>query len=112
MQTGYTTLRTSGERETHSVDLPQDPGLSQLEALVLPIIGKKNWMERVGLTHEGKPVDMFVDENGHLKDLPLNLTATLIYHAHIAGPNYPFTNPDALPYIAGDAVLFHRRVWF
>ncbi|MGL5156246.1 MAG: hypothetical protein ACRC9H_15195 [Aeromonas veronii] len=112
MQTEYTILRASGERVTHSVDLPQDPHLQQLEAIVLPVIGERNWMVRVGLTFEDHPVDMFVDEFGHAKELPLNLTATLIYHAHIAGPNYPFTNPEGLPYIVGDVVLFHRRVWF
>lgn len=111
MLTTYTIFRANGERETHSVELPQDPGLERLEAIVLPVLGANNWMERVGLTYDGQPVDMFVDEHGLLTDQPLNLAATMIYQAHIAGYAVPVVR-SALPYIVGDAVLFHRRVWY
>jgi hypothetical protein len=69
-----------------------------------------NWPEHVSVLFEGKPADMFVDENGHAKNLPRNEAATAIYRAYSLR-QHPNTDPESLPFIAGTAVLFDAPVW-
>jgi hypothetical protein len=56
-------------------------------------------------------LDMFVDEDSHGRERPRNEAATTIYRAN-ALRQFPGTDPESLPWIAGPAVLFDRRVWF
>ena len=110
MKTGYTIYRTNGTKELSSLDWPEDPGYSAIKALVQPIVGDS--LEHVTVLHDGERKDMFVDELGHVRKggpKPLNEAATEIYHAVIVAYGW---NPETLPTIVGDAVLFHRRVWF
>jgi len=60
-------------------------------------------------------LDMFVDENGLMKQLPRNEVATTEYRrACLAGKTVvpPPSDPELLNFIVGPAVLFERRVWF
>jgi hypothetical protein len=54
---------------------------------------------------------MFVDEDGHGRERPRNEAATTIYRANWLR-QHPGVDPETLPWIAGPAVLFDRRVWF
>lgn len=57
-------------------------------------------------------LDMFIDEDGHSRDRPRrNEKATAIYRANWLR-QHPSTDPETLPWIAGPAVLFDKRVWF
>lgn len=109
--TDYTIIRANGDEETHSVELPAEPDYFQLKAIIQPIIGERNDFERVNVLHEGEHTDMFVDENGQLKGLPLNVRATAIYRNNWLTQR-PGTPAESLPTIVGTAVLFSRRVWF
>ncbi len=67
------------------------------------------------MLHEGQRRDMFVSEYGRLQmpgrgPLPRNERATAIYRT-LALVQAPATDPERLPWIAGPAVLFERRVW-
>lgn len=109
--TEYTIIRANGDEEVHSVQLPAEPDYFQLKAIIQPIIGERNNFERVNVLHNDQYTDMFVDEIGPLKGLPLNATATAIYRANWI-KQHPKVDPDSLPPIVGTAVLFARRVWF
>ena len=110
MKTGYTIYRTNGTKEISSLDWPEDPGYSAIKALVGPIVGGD--LEHVTVLHGGERRDMFVNEIGHVRKggpLPLNEAATEIYCANSVSQGFSL---ETLPTIVGDAVLFHRRVWF
>jgi hypothetical protein len=56
--------------------------------------------------------DLFVNEMGHVRQMPRNELATAIYRNNVLvhePMGYPV--PEALPWIAGPAVLFRERVW-
>jgi hypothetical protein len=58
---------------------------------------------------------MFVSEYGHMRlttreRLPINDRATAIYRNNWM-TQYPDTDPETLPNIAGIAILFYRTVW-
>lgn len=111
MKTDYTIFRTDGTEEQGSIDWPVEPGYDRINKLVAPIIGVGNaeW-EHVSVLHNDAHHDMFVDETGQLKDLPLNEKATAIYRNFaVTKRNIP---ADGLPTIVGTAIFFHRRVWF
>lgn len=55
---------------------------------------------------------MFVNENGHLVGLARNEVATQVYRNNVLVHEVPPPSPEDLPWIAGPAVLFKRRVWF
>ncbi len=111
MKTDYTIYRTDGTQEQGTIDWPEDPGFDRIDAVVAPIINvvRGHW-EHVSVLHNDEPHDMFIDETGQLKGLPLNVAATAIYR------NYSIKKRGAdaedLPTIVGAAVLFHRRIWF
>jgi hypothetical protein len=67
--------------------------------------------EHVSVLFKGAPADMFVDETGVLKGLPRNEAATAIYRANWL-KQHPEQDPEALPHIAGTAVVTGRRIWF
>lgn len=110
MQTRIIVMLPTGERSEMSLDLPFDPGFVRLQEIVAPQLGGKgSRMERVAVLFEGKPCDMFVDENGHSRGLPPNAQATAVYHN--ATKTRGESTKDA-PIVVGPAVLFTRKVWF
>jgi len=112
MNTTYQVIRPNGGADTvHHADLPQRPGLDLLKSIVLPYLDGARYMERVNVLHAGHYTDMFVDEDGIMKKLPVNEAATAIYRANWLH-QHPKTDPSTLPAIYGPAVLFQRRVWF
>jgi hypothetical protein len=85
------------------VDWPEEPTYDQIRALTkLHIDG---WLEHVSVLYNDKHCDMFVDEEGLLKHLPVNEVATRIYwNAGRVRGGTP---------IVGTAILFpERRIWF
>lgn len=95
-----------------TVRWPKKPGYQLIKALVEPHLGGEP-MEHVTVLCRGKRSDMFVSELGRLQlttraPLPRNERATAIYRTNW----HPGTDPELLPWIAGPAVLFFRRVWF
>lgn len=72
-------------------------------------------MEHVNVWYNDAYTDMFVDEIGKLKKLPLNTEATKIYWENMRVHD-PLTFQVAaergeLDVIAGDAILFEEKVW-
>lgn len=110
MKTTYHVLRVGKQLETASADLPEQPGYDKLRKLITPLLDGAN-LEHVAVLHDGKRTDMFVDDTGALKGLPLNPEATAIYRNNTMS-QHPETDPESLPAIYGPAILFDRRVWF
>ena len=70
-------------------------------------------LEHVTVLHDGKRADMFVDEMGHVRmdgPKPRNDVATGLYRANWMA-QHRGQDPEDLPFIAGNAVLFDRIVW-
>ena len=124
MKTTYTVLRADGTKETGEVDWPEQPEFGQIKAFVTPLIpsltgvgpdGKPlprfAWHEHVAVLWEGERRDMFVDEHFIEKRLPFNEEATKVYRNNWL-TMHPDADPETLPPIHGDAVIFGRRVWF
>lgn len=96
--------------KTGSVEWGNEPGLDAIKRLVTPLIGGGH-IEHVAVLHDGKRRDMFVDDEGRVKGMPRNDRATAIYRTNWI-TRHPDCDPETLPWIAGPAVLFTRRVWF
>jgi hypothetical protein len=98
MKTVYWVLLPGAPAERREVDWPEEPGYEMIRALVEPLLGGNN-LEHVyvwdRLQTPPKAMDLFVDETGLLKGLPIN------HHPHL----YPGD-------IYGPAVLFERKIWF
>lgn len=101
----------------YEIDWPPKPGIDLINKLVKPLLND-SWIEHVSVLYDfhnvGKlePSDMFVDEIGALKSLPINREATLIYHTFTNDrrkPKSPLTN---LAFIYGTAIIFERRIWY
>lgn len=113
----YRFLFHDGREQVGKTDLPEredDPGFKKRWAIIrtiaLEAIGADNDPEHVLVWHEGKYLDMYVDEIGVLKELPFNAKATKIYRANWLA-HEPNPGPEfALPHIAGNAVLFMEKV--
>ena len=86
-----------------------EPSFDEINTLVKPLLDGGE-LERVRVWHRSTYLDMFVDECGHLKGLPLNPMATEIYHANVKR-SFPLARTSTLP-IVGPAVLFLKRVWY
>lgn len=95
---------------TGSVDWPAKPGFDAINKIVQPLIGGGH-IEHVTVLHDGQRRDMFVDEEGRIKGMTRNERATAIYRTAWLSRN-PGKSADDLPFIAGPAVLFTKRVWF
>jgi hypothetical protein len=67
-------------------------------------------VEHVSVQFLNSARDMFVDEEGKLKGLPVNDAATHIYQTYALEQN-PHLDPDDLNKIYGPAVVFQERVW-
>ena len=117
MLTSFLIIRPEPPLTVVDVDLPEDPGFQRLKAIIEPIIRADRahaHFEHVSVLHDGKPADMFVDDEGVLHDLPANMPATRVYHANSIARGEPHLNgvmPGA-PIIRGVAILSSRRVWF
>jgi hypothetical protein len=111
-----TLFRVNSTSEVTEVATTKD--YAAIKAIVAPLLGFRPneypTIEHVTVWHDGKLTDMFVDEVGHQKLLHRNDAATEIYRAAtMAGKiREPVPDdPETLPWIAGDAVLFDERVW-
>ena len=109
-------MRPEQANETVVFDLAHKPTLEELNAVILPLLDGADFMEHVNVLADFTGglkfdwADMFVDELGHPKGLPRNEAATMIYRRN-ALLNHGVTDPESLPWIAGPAVLFRRKVW-
>lgn len=101
-------------------DLPREPGYHRLAEIIEPLLGGAS-LEQVSVLADFdggtkfEPLDMFVDGEGLLKNLPRNKVATEHYRrANQMGKSSApkARDPEMLSYIAGTAILFDRRVWF
>jgi hypothetical protein len=108
MQTGLTVFHPGEQPQSSSVELAPEPAWTSLQAILKPLLGCGR-IERVAVLHNGKRADMFVDEDGHAKGLPVNLDATAIYQSFARSKGRPI---DDAAVIVGPAVLFDRPVWF
>ena len=101
------------------IELPDDADkrYPTLKALVEGITGEPMEHVRVFSDFSGgidyRYLDMFVNELGHLLEKPLerNEAATLIYRRNTLYHEPGKYQPEALPWIAGPAVLFEHQVW-
>jgi hypothetical protein len=101
---------TSGFAD-HEILMAKKPAYEDLRRLIEPHLGGASLMHvRVLCPVLGDWTDMFVDDMGALKRLPRNDAATTIYRNGFLSRN-PNDDPEKLPYIAGPAVVFMRRVW-
>lgn len=111
MKTAYTIYRVGhASGEYHEIDWPEEPGYDKIKALIEPLLDD-NPLEHVTVLYDGERADMFVDEMGAMKPLPVNERATVIYRTNWL-TQHPKADPDSLPAIHGTAILFHRRVWY
>lgn len=108
--TPYRIFRTDGTAEEEFISWPKEPGYKEIAKLIVPILDGAE-LEHVTVLHEGKRADMFVDEMGRMKPLARNERATSIYRTNWM-TKHPSVDPETLPWIAGTAVLFLRRIWF
>lgn len=84
---------------------------ARLKAIVQPVIGEDADWEHVNVWHNSQYLDMFVDEMGVLKKLPVNEKATKIYRANVQA-HEPNPEPEEhMPSVHGDVVLFLEKVW-
>ena len=108
INTQFTILRADGTEEVRTERMNATPGYMVLQVLLKPILGCE-YAERVKVLHDGQRLDLFVDEVGAVKRLPRNEKATAIYRNAVLTLE-PGADPESLPPIYGDAVLFARRV--
>ena len=118
MKTPYWIIHPDGRKDVLEAEMPAEPGYEFLAALIEPILREARlgaYLENVSVLYEGARRDLFVDDEGAIHRLPVNLEATRLYHAlHISRG---FANKDGLvfggSYIYGVAVFFpSRQVWF
>lgn len=93
---------------------PRVPGYGVLTAAVEPILNGNLEHVTVLADYDGGTnyvrLDMFVHETGVVDGLPRNEAATTIYRRNWL-LQHPGTDPESMPFIAGVAILFDRRVW-
>lgn len=104
----YFILRADGRIEPGECPLPRDFAERHvvIDGVVRSVIGADNFPEHVTVFHAGRYVSMFVDETGQLKNLPHNEFATTIYRNNLLTHEPGVHDPEDMPDIAGDAVLF------
>lgn len=102
-----TVLYPDGRSEHVAVSRPRN--LSELRRVVAPLLPDAAEIERVFVQSPrcGRKTTMAVDEMAVLKGLPCNQQATELYRATWIA-EHPGETPDALPCIAGTAVLFEE----
>lgn len=109
--TKATIYHVNGETESREYDMAARPSFKEIAAIVEPLLDSGG-MEHVLVFHGGEYLDMFVDEVGVLIGLPRNFAATAIYRNNALTHEPGKFKPEDLPAIHGNAVLFHRRIWF
>lgn len=108
MDTTLLIMRPGRKTETRVADLPLEPGYDCLRGLIRPLLHDHDF-EHVTVLYGGRRADMFVDEMGGCKALPMNEAATAIYRAPTLR-RHPDINPDSLSAIYGTAILFPSRI--
>ena len=88
-------------------DWPHPPGYDRIKSFLNNIESSFSidGFDHVNVWFNNKQADMFVDEAGRMKNLPLNSYATEVYRAGPSGPRHDGT-------IHGPAIIFDGRVWF
>lgn len=110
MQTTMLILKVDGTELSVTIDMDKKPTLTEIWAALKPYLDGAA-PEHINVKVDSGYTDMFVDDDGLGKRLPRNEKATAIYRRNWL-EKYPQTNPERMPYIAGPAVVFSRRVWF
>ena len=114
----YPDTRPPEEREVEA-DFGGRKGLKIFDEILRPILGADDY-EHVRVFwawNGGQPryLDMFVDEDGVGKRLPVNRLATSIYHFNVVAHDpHGLGSAESLaaaPRIHGTAVLFQKPVW-
>jgi hypothetical protein len=96
------------------------PSLADIKGVVEPALGTPDcehvrvfWAWKEG--GHAEYLDLFVDEDGIAKGLPINSAATEVYHANVKHHDpRGLGSPEALaiaPKIHGTAVLFKDKIW-
>jgi hypothetical protein len=106
IETEYFIIEPDKEPLRRTVEMSAKPDYEEIKALLEPIFGRA-WEEHVTVEYKGERTDMFVDEEGHMKALPLNRRATEIYNRLPRNSSL-----HGRPAIVGVAVLFGRRIWY
>lgn len=111
MKCTYHIMRPGKPRETRKHEFKNAPDYRQLKDLLTPLLDGAP-LEHVYVLYEGRRADMFVDEMGHVRNVPLprNEEATAIYRANALKRGMA-SDPEDLPWIAGPAILFEEIVW-
>lgn len=114
MNITYKLVRSDGSTTSYSEELRGEPGTwyQQLHEIFERHFGADIEWEHVNVWHNDEYHDMFVDETGMLKGLPVNVKATAIYRANVMAHEATPPHPDDMPAIHGDALFFDQRVWF
>jgi hypothetical protein len=84
----------------------------QVEAIVGDPMERVNVFADFNGGREFRYLDMFVNESGHLQGMQRNERATEIYRNNVMVHERVAPPAETLPWIAGPAVLFPKRVWF
>jgi hypothetical protein len=114
--TKYVAYKADGKVYDGTAEMAEQPTYNEINALVRPLISTMltthDYIEHVTVLHEGERRDMFVDEQGEAKNLPRNEAATTVYRNNWLTA-HPKADPESIPYVYGDAVLFtSRQIWF
>lgn len=110
MKTTYQIIRPPGLVEKVEAEFSDDEDKRAEETLaVLNKFIPPGYIEHVNVFWEGKYMDMFVDEDGHRKRLPVNIWATKIYWNNTI-VHQPELADELTEMIVGDAVLFKKGV--
>ena len=108
MKTNYTVFHPDGSELKGALDWPEFPSrelVSEFVETILPASALE--LMPLEIHHDHMISDMFVKADYHQ---PRNESATTVYRQNYIVHN-PGTNPESLPFIAGPAVLFYRKVW-
>ena len=113
MKIHYRIIHVNGTTTSHTVETrgDRDAWYPQLLALFHEHFGDDIEMEHVNVWHNDEYHDMFVNETGAFDGLPVNAAATKIYRANVMAHESSPPDPNDLPAIYGDAMLFDERVW-
>ena len=97
--------------EIQTLDIPEEPTYEEIRRIMCWWLGDITAeVERVNVLFRNARHDMFVDERGMLKGLPVNDAATLIYHEASRAARGR-TGPN-MNQIHGVAIISLRRIWF
>ena len=107
----YKFIPTNGPVVVGEFKLEDKPGenAKQVRAILQNVFGDA-YSERVTVFWEQGYCEMYVDEIGQIKGLPLNPRATEIYRNNIMVHEPGRHVATDLPTVAGDVVLFDRRI--